>query len=238
MSQRNDDQDQAETGLSSALSRRNLVAAGVAGGLGMGLAVNPEPANAADRPQPAAGARGSTVVEFRGRIDPSGTTGDIFTSYGYLTNVSHIRRPDIFSASTHNESTALLTAFARGDLRARVLDTSVHSLDIVGRMTIFQRVHGGADFSDPASFRVGEPVARYHLVLQDILTVFSAGQGLPTLTGDMTQTRASALSGPLAGRSFGRRGSRLRMFATGLGHLVDPVTLNAQLEIAGNWSVE
>jgi predicted PhzF superfamily epimerase YddE/YHI9 len=33
-------------------------------------------------------------------------------------------------------------------------------------------------------------------------------------------------------------GTRLRMFATGLGTLTDPVTLNAQLEIAGNWSIE
>jgi hypothetical protein len=30
----------------------------------------------------------------------------------------------------------------------------------------------------------------------------------------------------------------LRMLATGLGELVDPVTLNAQLEVAGNWSAE
>jgi len=238
MSQRNDDKDEAQAGLSSPVSRRNLVAASVAGGLGMGLAADPDPAKAADRTEPAVGPRGSTVVEFRGRIEQSGTTGDTFTSYGYLTNVRHTRTSDIFASSTHDESTALLTAFATGDLRARVLDMSVHSLDIVGTMTIYQRVHGGAQFSDPTSFTVGDPVARYDMVLQDILTVFSAGQGLPTLTGDMTQTRAEALSGPLAGRTFGLRGSRLRMFATGLGLLVDPVTLNANLEIAGNWSAE
>jgi hypothetical protein len=238
MSTRDHGQDGTETGLSSPLSRRNLVAAGVAGGLAVGLSGSPGPADAADDPDPAAGPRGSTVVEFRGRIEQSGTTGDTFTSYGYLTSVTHTRRSEIFASGKHDESTALLTAFARGDLRARVLDMSVHSLDIVGTMTVYQRLHGGAHFSDPASFMVGKPVGRYDLVLQDILTVFSAGQGLPTLTGDMTQTRARALSGPLAGRTFGRRGSRLRMFATGLGHLVDPITLNAQLEIAGNWSVE
>jgi hypothetical protein len=54
----------------------------------------------------------------------------------------------------------------------------------------------------------------------------------------MRQTAAHGLSGPLAGHRFGRIGARLRMFATGLGTLTDPVTLNAQLEIAGNWSVE
>jgi hypothetical protein len=178
------------------------------------------------------------VVEFRGRIEQSGTTGQTFTSVGFLTRVAHVPRSDIFDGTPHSVSTALLTAVARGDLRARVLDMSVHSLDIVGTMTIYQRKHGGADFADPASFKVGHAVARYDLVLQDILAVYAPASGLPTLTGDMTQTSARALTGPLAGTTFGRRGTRLRMFATGLGQLTDPVTLNAQLEIAGNWSAE
>jgi predicted PhzF superfamily epimerase YddE/YHI9 len=85
---------------------------------------------------------------------------------------------------------------------------------------------------------VGTPVARYDLTLQDVLAVYATAKGLPTLTGDMRQTAADALSGPLSGFRFGRVGTRLRMFATGLGTLTDPVTLNAQLEIAGNWSIE
>ena len=103
---------------------------------------------------------------------------------------------------------------------------------------MYQRDNPGASFDDPASFRVGRPVARYEMTLQDVLRVFATAKGLPTLTGDMRQTAAHRLSGPLAGRRFGRVGARLRMFATGLGTLTDPVTLNAQLEIAGNWSVE
>jgi hypothetical protein len=178
------------------------------------------------------------VAEFRGRIVQKGSTGESFTSYGYLTRLSRTRRSALFDSGVHDETTALLTAFAHGDLRARVLDMSVHSLDIVGTMTIYQRAHGGATFADPATFKVGTPVARYDLVLQDILTVFAPARGLPTLTGDLTQTRAKSLSGALAGSTFGRRGNRLRMFATGLGELVDPVTLNALLEIAGNWSAE
>jgi hypothetical protein len=181
------------------------------------------------------GDSGTTTVEFRGRVTQSAQS---FTSYGYLTRASHTNENDLFSGSPLSEKTALLTAYATGGLRARTTDDVVHALDIVGTMTIYQRKHGGAHFDDPASFRVGNPVARYDLVLQDILTVFATAQGLPTLTGDMTQTRARALSGPLAGLTFGRRGTRLRMYATGLGQLTDPVTLNANLEIAGNWSVE
>jgi hypothetical protein len=216
------------------LSRRRLVAAGVAGGLGIGVA---GPAEAAGG-HAGTGPTGSTVVEFRGRIDQTGPAGEAFTSYGYLTRVTNTHVTDLFDARPHNQSSALLTVFARGDLKARVLDMSVHSLDIVGTMTVYQRHHGGATFDDPATFRVGRVVAKYDVLLQDVLAVYAAGQGLPTLTGDIVQTSARALSGPLTGLTFGRRGARLRMFATGLGKLVDPVTLNAQLEIAGNWSAE
>ena len=238
MSHLDDGQDAAGSSPDGGLSRRKLVAAGVAGGLGVGLAGSPAPSEATDGAHAAEGPRGSTVVEFQARIDQAGITGQAFKSYGYLTRVTNTQRSDIFDSGPRDESTALLTAFARGDLRARVLDMAVHSLDIVGTMTVYQRAHGGADFSDPDSFRVGVPVARYEMVLQDVLTVFAAGQGLPTLTGDMVQTTANALGGPLAGLTFGHRGSRLRMFANGLGQLIDPVSFEALLEIAGNWSVE
>ena len=77
-------------------------------------------------------------------------------------------------------------------------------------------------------------MARYDLTLQDVLAVFAPGKGLPTLTGEMRQTFAGRVG---RGVDFGRPNEVLRMFATGLGTLVDPVTLNADLEIAGNWSV-
>jgi hypothetical protein len=204
----------------------------------VGLVASSQSADAAGDTDASAGPRGSTVVEFRGRISQTGPSGQAFTSLGYLTKVARTARSDLFDGSPYTVSTALLTAVASGQLRARVLDMSVHSLDIAGRMTVFQRRRGGADFADPASFEVGSPVAAYDLVLQDILTVYAPASGLPTLTGDMLQTTARALSGPLAGLRFGRRGTRLRMFATGLGVLTDPQTLNADLEIAGNWSAE
>ena len=113
----------------------------------------------------------------------------------------------------------------------------VHALDIVGTMTVHQRSNPGADFNNPSSFQAGTLVARYDMTLQDILTVIALNTGLPTLTGDMLQTAAGALSGPLAGQKFGKKGTRLRFFATGLGHKTDDAP-TAQLEIAGNWSIE
>jgi hypothetical protein len=218
------------------VSRRGMVAAGVAGGLG--IASVDSAADASPGRVLGSGPTGTTVVEFRGRIDQTGSSGQLFTSYGYLTRLAGARSSALFEGSVRNESTALLTVYASGDLVSRVLDVSVHSLDIAGTLTVFDRGHAGATFTDPASFKVGKPVARYDLTLQDVLAVYAAAQGIPTLTGDMQQTTARGLSGHLSGRRIGRRGSRLRMFATGLGKLVDPVTLNAQLEVAGNWSVE
>jgi hypothetical protein len=180
------------------------------------------------------GASGATTVEFRGRVTQSGTS---FTSYGYLIRASHADQSDLFSGTALSEKTAMLTAYATGDLRARTTDNVVHSLDIVGTMTVHQRSNPGADFNNPSSFQVGTLVARYDMTLQDILTVIALNTGLPTLTGDMLQTAAGALSGPLAGQKFGKKGTRLRFFATGLGHKTDDAP-TAQLEIAGNWSIE
>ena len=107
----------------------------------------------------------------------------------------------------------------------------------MGTLTIYQRSGPGADFNNPSSFQVGTPVARYDMTLQDVLTVFVLLQGLPTLTGDMLQTAARALSGPLAGQTFGRKGTRWWFFATGLGQKTGDAP-TAELEIAGNWSIE
>ena len=180
------------------------------------------------------GAPGTTTVEFRGRVTQSGQS---FTSYGYLIRASHTDQGDLFSGTALSENTALLTAYATGDLQARTTDNVVHALDIVGTMTVYQRSSPGASFSDPSSFQAGTPVARYDMTLQDILTVIAMNTGLPTLTGDMLQTATHALSGPLAGQKFGRKGTRLRFFATGLGHKLNDAP-TAQLEIAGNWSIE
>lgn len=208
--------------------------AGVAVAAGVGLTAAPDAL--AESRTVGTGPAGSMVVEFRGRIAQSGTSGEEFTSYGFLIRTDGLSSAQLF-AGQPSVGSALFTAYATGVLTARVLDQSVHSLDIEGDLTVFQRNAPGADFADPASFRVGRPVAGFRLTLQDVLAVFAPQQGIPTLTGDMVQIMAHRLAGD-SGANFGRRGQRLRMFATGLGRLVDPVTLNALLEIAGNWSTE
>jgi len=237
-----DKEERARAGSGTAqegrLSRRRVMTASAVFA-GAGLAVAPTMSAAADTGGQAVslGDSGTTTVEFRGRVTQSGTTGQSFTSYGYLIRASNTDQSDLFAGTTLSESTALLTAYATGDLQARTTDDVVHALDIVGTMTVYQRSSPGATFADPSSFKVGTLVATYDMTLQDILTVILPNTGLPTLSGDMVQTAAQTLSGPLAGQKFGRKGTRLRFFATGLGHkLSDAPT--AQLEIAGNWSIE
>ena len=236
-----DKENQAGTGSGAApqsrISRRQVMTASAVVA-GVGLASVPARAEADTGGQAVSlGEPGTTTVEFRGRVIQSGSSGQSFTSFGYLIRASHADDSGLFDGMPLSEATALLTAYATGDLQARTVDMSVHALDIVGTMTVYQRKQPGASFNDPSSFQVGTPVARYDMTLQDVLTVFATDTGLPTLTGDMLQTAAHALSEPLAGQTFGRRGTRLRFFATGLGHRTDPAP-NAQLEIAGNWSIE
>jgi len=217
---------------SGATRRTVLTSAGIAGAAGLGASA-PRAGAAGDRGV-TVGRPGESVVEFRGRITQSGPTGEAFTSNGFLIDVAGLQPADLFAADPPAVGTALYTAHATGELRARVLGQSVHSLDIVGELSVFHRSTPGADFSDPGSFTVGVLVARYALTLQDVLAVFAPARGLPTLTGEMRQTLVGRLPG---GDRFGSPNTLLRMFATGLGMLTDPVTLNAELEIAGNWSV-
>jgi hypothetical protein len=216
------------------VTRRSVLAgAGAAVAAGVGGAVTAKAEAATTRV--GVGPDDATVAEFRGRISQSGDTGQRFHATGFLTKLHGARTADLFHG-TPAVGTALFTVYASGELRNRVLDQSVHALDIHGVLSVYQRHAPGAHFGDTASFRVGHLVASFTLVLQDVLTVFAPATGIPTLTGDMRQTRSAKLHAGLAGKHFGASGQRLRMFATGLGHLTDPKTLNAELEIAGNWT--
>jgi hypothetical protein len=230
-----DDLDPAvDTTPPATLSRRQVLTAGLvaAGATASTLAVAPSAA-AAGRPLAEAQA-GTTAAEFRARFEQTGQTGEDFKAYGYLTSVDGATDDDLFDGAP-SDATALLTAYAEGSLVRRTVDQSVHSLDIEGTLTIYQRA-AGASFADPASFADGTPVAAFAITLQDIVTVFAAGKGLPTLTGDLRQTRAGKINGPGGGRNFGHVGLRARLFATGIGALLDAVKLNSVLEMAGNWT--
>jgi hypothetical protein len=219
------------------LSRRQMITAGLAAA-GAGLtAAHPASAEPSESSRLADPEPGATAAEFRARFDQTGPAGEQFVAYGYLTKVHGADDDDLFSNDQLSDGTALLTAYAAGDLVRRTVDQSVHSLDIEGTLTIYQRSVPGATFADPDSFQVGTPIAQFRVTLQDIVTVFAPGKGLPTLNGDLRQISAHRLDGSHRHRIFGRVGAEGRLFATGLGTLLNPATFNSSLEMAGQWTV-
>jgi hypothetical protein len=180
----------------------------------------------------------ANAVEFRAHFTQTGATGQNFEAFGYLTRVAGLSDTELFAGAPAGPGTALFSAVASGALVNRVHDGGfVHTLDVEGTLTVYQRSAPGATFDDPESFKVGTPVAQFAVSLQDVLTVIAPGKGLPSLNGVLRQTAAERLSSAPAARRFGRIGSNARMFATGLGELVDPVTLNSRLDMAGNWVI-
>ena len=186
-------------------SRRTVLASAGVGAAGLGAAPPPA-ARGAVSPR---GRPGQSVVEFRGRISQSGPSGEAFMSNGFLTAVAGLTLGDLFAGSPPAVGTALFTAHATGELSARVLDQSVHSLDIAGQMSRLPAVLPGADWLDPGSFTSGRLVARYDLTLQDVLAVFAPGKGLPTLTGEMRQTFAGRV-GPASSSAGAARSADVR----------------------------
>ena len=219
------------------MSRRQVITSGLlAAGAGLAPAASASASDDDRGHRIAVGVEGTTLVEFRAHLTQTGPSGEHFVAFGYLTRVEGARDADLFAGSQQNEGTALLTAYAAGDLSRRIHDGSVHSIDIEGQLTIYQRPIPGASWADPDSFHFGDRVAVYDVTLQDVLTVFAPGKGLPTLNGQMAQTWASRLGGHGRTPVFGARGARSRLLATGLGTLVDAASLNAVFEMAGNWS--
>ncbi len=228
-----------DTADASSLSRRRLLGgAGLAAAGGVALTAGASAlapgVSVAESSTPATGRSGSTIAEFVAHIDQNGAN---FTAYGYFTQISGTQASDLFSGADRTEATALFTATASGTLVARSSDDIIHSLDIEGEFDVFQRSGPGASFSNASSFSQGSKVARYTLVLQDVLTVIDTNKGIPTLTGDMTQTDAQKLSGALGKHRFGRKASRLRIFATGLGIRTEATAPVASLKVAGNLTI-
>src|SRR4051794_6501278 len=109
----------------SGTTRRTVLGgAGVAAGLGLAAPA----ATSSNAGGVALGGPGETVVEFRGGSAQSGWSGQTFPSNGFLPAVAGVALADLFAGSPPGGGTGLFTVHATGDLRARVLDQSVHAL--------------------------------------------------------------------------------------------------------------
>ncbi len=62
------------------------------------------------------GASGTTATEFRARFEQTGPTGEHFIAFGYVTNAQGLSENDLFAGTPLSDTTALLTAYAEGEL--------------------------------------------------------------------------------------------------------------------------
>src|SRR5262245_6776880 len=93
-----------------ALSRRQVITAGLAavGAGASALAATPEAAAAAG--PIAVTPPGVTAAEFRARFAQTGPSGEHFAAYGYITRADGATDDDLFAGPSTNETTSLLTA--------------------------------------------------------------------------------------------------------------------------------
>jgi hypothetical protein len=88
-------------------------------------------------------------------VEQSGSQGETFTAYGYLTQLAGAAMSDLFAGAPQDVATALITTYLEGSLVQRVIDGSLRALDVVGSTTMYQRDAPGANYADPSSFQQG-----------------------------------------------------------------------------------
>ena len=206
------------------LSRREIVTVGLAA---VGAGLSPSAAAAATEKAATAvgtGASGTTATEFRARFAQTGPTGEHFIAYGYLTNAARVvRRRSVcgHAAQRHDRAADRL----RGG-RARTPD---------GRSERALARHRG--HADGLSARVARRVLRRPGLVQGghagrAIRHHAAGHrdGVRAGKGPADADRRHAADARLAARaaraadgSSAALARESRLFATGLGTLLDPV---------------
>lgn len=96
-------------------------------------------------------------LEFVGQFQnsPPGVTPPTHNHYGYL---SYIRGLSVFTAATHNETTALLTFYADAATPRVIANGPLRIVTRVGRFTIYRDSSTNGDFARPSTFRDGSTV--------------------------------------------------------------------------------
>jgi hypothetical protein len=167
-------------------------------------------------------AAASDVAELIGRSDQN---GNAITHYGYVTHLDGVPDADLFfDPESRTQATAKLTYFGTTTLNARhVLGNIITTATAPGTLTFFLRADGGATFSDPPSFAVGNPVAAFALRYYNVLNV----QGTNALGQPVGIASATARAEA--------SGLRLRITATGQGTLLsdDPANFVSVFLIGG-----
>jgi hypothetical protein len=207
-------------------SRRHVLRAAAAGAaVAAGGVAVPSATSAAAAPRTAR----DLAFSFAGRIDQEGFD---LKGYGFLTEVAGIPDAVLFGdAVDRTEGAARLAITGAVTLERRTIRANVFVIDAVGTMAVHALDAPGASFDDPATFAAGSVVADYAVALNDVLTVIAPNQGIPVLSGELTQTSATDLQLDGAWYRIGSVGSRLTLNGTGSGTRTDADLPRAYLDI-------
>lgn len=178
---------------------------------------------------------GANAWEFLARSDQDGMT---ITHYGYLTHISDLPDESLFSnPGIRTEVTARFTFSATTKLTARHLLGNIIATAAMGRLTIYFNPAPGADFTIPASFANGQPIATFSVRFQNILNVQSPDSGESIAVADLTQRQAHSFT--LDGRNLrlGQHALRARLFATGQGTRTQVDPPKSSFLLGGNITV-
>jgi hypothetical protein len=219
------------------ITRRDLLrGAGKAAAVGVAATAvgvlevgNPAAALAAGRGEVGTAVGSRNAYEYLGEVDQD---GDSLRYFGYLTAIARLGVAKLFTGTPHDEGSARFTYFGTAKLISRAVRAGVFTIDAVGTIQYRFSNHGGADFSDPATFRQGTLIASDKVTFHDVLSVTAPNTGLPNVTAALTRTRAPQFTLDGTPMRFGHVGMLAKSSATGLGTKLDPKP-KAHLTLAG-----
>ena len=212
-----------------ALSRRDLLASigsGAIVGPVLGAAGGPSTAEAKPRED-----RAANALEFAGKLIQEGGR---LTGIAYVTALRGVDPALLFEGpGAPSEGTALLTLHTIATLTSIARVNGVFVARASGTVRLYVRDAPGADFVDPASFRVGTLVSTDEAEFQNTLTLTDPNEGLAHIVGTLRRSRASTFTLGGDHHRIGAKGRESRLTAVGKGVRTEASTPLSTFDLGG-----
>ena len=99
------------------------------------------------------------ALEFVGQFITNGPGAGVSSQqFGYLSNIRGLGLNQIFTGSTHNETTAMFTFYSQAATVSAIANGVVRIVHRVGTTTIYFNPNPAGDFNNPSSFQQGTPI--------------------------------------------------------------------------------
>ena len=168
--------------------------------------------------------QGDIAFEIVGQVQNIPAT-PLSNQYGYLSAINGIG--NVFSSSTHNETTALFTFFTESHTDSVINNGKLRIVNRTGTTTIYLEEVPNGNFADPNTFRDGTPILEMSLKQQVILDLVEN-----TFTTVNTNTVVLASAFQLGSDAF-QLGKDRNQFRTSINGRANDTGTPAQFVIAG-----